>query len=207
MVIKHSHHANRPHQRKGGFVYWLMLFLFCCVALWLCVVIMHLQPISDNQATRLRADHIIAMSKTNIDHGNEKMAHVVAPPVSAPIGHISHQETEETDDLFDDSYHLVFSTGCSEFQDWQSIGVYSSAEAVGQRGVITRIASGCKPEQEKAIRHAMSHLPKRCRVHFAPGTQVKDHAGHNYKYANKPLGMMHWLMHAGKKSNIQCIVL
>jgi hypothetical protein len=26
--------------------------------------------------------------------------------------------------------------------------------------------------------------------------QVKDHAGRFYKYANKPLGMMHWLLHA-----------
>ena len=25
---------------------------------------------------------------------------------------------------------------------------------------------------------------------------MKDHNGHTYKYANKPLGMMHWLMHA-----------
>jgi hypothetical protein len=96
----------------------------------------------------------------------------------------------------DDSYHIVFSTGCSEFQDWQSIGVYSSAIAVGQRGIITRIASGCKPEQEQAIRHAMSHLPPNCRVHFAPNTKVKDHKGHFYKYANKPLGMMHWLNYA-----------
>lgn len=105
-------------------------------------------------------------------------------------------KTSGSDEEIDESYHIVFSTGCSEFQDWQSIGVYSSAEAVGQRGVITRIASGCKPEQEKAIAHAMSHLPKRCRVHFAPNTQVKDHNGHTYKYANKPLGMMHWLNNA-----------
>ena len=84
-------------------------------------------------------------------------------------------------------------TGCSEFQDWQSIGVFSSADAVGQRGVITRIASGCRPGQEASIRHAMSHLPARCRVFFAPDTDVKDHAGRYYKYANKPLGMMKWL--------------
>lgn len=96
----------------------------------------------------------------------------------------------------DESYFVVFSTGCSEFQDWQSIGVYSSAEAVNQRGIIVRIASGCKPDQEEAIRHSVSHLPDRCRVHFAPNTQVEDHTGRIYKYANKPLGMMHWLLHA-----------
>lgn len=105
-------------------------------------------------------------------------------------------EAEDDRTGVDESYHIVFSTGCSEFQDWQSIGVYSSAIAVGQRGVITRIASGCTPEQEKSIRHAMSHLPKNCRVHFAPNTQVRDHKHAIYKYANKPLGMMHWLLHA-----------
>ena len=31
---------------------------------------------------------------------------------------------------------------------------------------------------------------------FNLATQVKDHAGRFYKYANKPLGMMHWLLHA-----------
>jgi hypothetical protein len=106
------------------------------------------------------------------------------------------KEVQVTSYELDDSYHIVFSTGCSEFQDWQSIGVYSSAIAVGQRGIITRIASGCKPEQEKAIRNAMSHLPSNCRVHFAPNTEVRDHYNTVYKYANKPLGMMHWLTYA-----------
>ena len=96
----------------------------------------------------------------------------------------------------EDNYYVVFSTGCSEFQDWQSIGVFSSAEAVGQRGIVLRIASGCTAAQESAIARAMAHLPPRCRVHFAPNTQVRDHNGAIYKYANKPLGMMHWLKHA-----------
>eukprot|EP00613_Pedinella_sp_CCMP2098_P022131 CAMPEP_0171688796 /NCGR_PEP_ID=MMETSP0991-20121206/4101_1 /TAXON_ID=483369 /ORGANISM="non described non described, Strain CCMP2098" /LENGTH=573 /DNA_ID=CAMNT_0012276791 /DNA_START=28 /DNA_END=1749 /DNA_ORIENTATION=+ len=108
---------------------------------------------------------------------------------------LGHSAVDETSSL-DETYYVVFSTGCSEFQDWQSIGVYSSAERVGQRGIITRIASGCTSLQEVAIRHAMSHLPNRCRVHFAPNTQVRDHSGSMYKYANKPLGMMHWLNHA-----------
>jgi hypothetical protein len=108
----------------------------------------------------------------------------------------SHAKPSEPEPEDDESYYVVFSTGCSEFQDWQSIGVYSSAETVGQRGIVTRIASGCTSEQEAAIRHSVSHLPKRCRVHFAPNTEVRDVKGSIYKYANKPLGMMHWLMHA-----------
>ena len=119
------------------------------------------------------------------------------PPAAAAPPKTSAGPT--TADEIDESYHIVFSTGCSEFQDWQSIGVYSSAEAVGQRGVITRIASGCTPTQEAAITHAMAHLPRWARVHFAPNTQVRDHRGAIYKYANKPLGMMHWLLHASPR--------
>jgi hypothetical protein len=174
---------NRHQNRKGGgVVKWIMLFLFCCVAMWLCVVIMHMNP-NSLKTSQLRQEQNINV-----------------PTVNTVATVITKQETltKKADSDIDESYQIVFSTGCSEFQDWQSIGVYSSADAIGQKGVITRIASGCKPEQEAAIRHAMSHLPKRCRVHFAPGTQVKDHYGHNYKYANKPLGMMHWLMHSGK---------
>jgi|AntAceMinimDraft_5_1070358.scaffolds.fasta_scaffold118951_1 hypothetical protein len=81
----------------------------------------------------------------------------------------------------DESYHVVFSTGCSEFQDWQSVGVYSSAGSVGQRGVVTRIASGCTPLQEHALKKAASRLPPRCRIHFAPNTQVRDSGGNVYK--------------------------
>jgi len=121
-------------------------------------------------------------------------AHRVAATGAATVPMHQHLSVAVVDN--EDSYHVVFSTGCSEFQDWQSVGVYSSAEHVGQRGPITRIASGCTPDQEVAIRHAMSHLPKRCRVHFAPNTKVRDHSGSVYKYANKPLGMMHWLMNA-----------
>ena len=113
------------------------------------------------------------------------------PPPKAPQPRPPPPLTQST--AIDESYHVVFSTGCSEFQDWQSIGVFSSAEAVGQRGVITRIASGCSDAQKVSISHAMSHLPPRCRVFYAPDTTLKDHAGRYYKYANKPLGMMHWL--------------
>ena len=85
------------------------------------------------------------------------------------------------DDDDDESYHIVFSTGCSEFQDWQSVGVYSSALSVGQRGIITRIASGCTPLQEQSLQKAAARLPPRCRIHFAPNTEVRDVKGSIYK--------------------------
>ena len=132
-------------------------------------------------------------SSNNNKEGEEETPEQLA---AARASSSSSSSPEEEEQPLDDSYFVVFSTGCSEFQDWQSIGVFSSAEAVGQRGVVLRIASGCTAQQEAAIRHAMAHLPRRCRVHFAPNTKVTDHRGAVYKYANKPLGMLHWLTHA-----------
>jgi len=171
---------------------WILLILALLMTGWFGLLFVHLSPmlfaadkitvtgdqvpvVTSEQIPNLRTARPVQMQKKTVEE--------VVPEAG-------------NEEELDESYHIVFSTGCSEFQDWQSIGVYSSAIAVGQIGPITRIASGCTPEQEKSITHAMSHLPKRCRVHFAPNTEVIDHGGHVYKYANKPLGMMHWLNNA-----------
>ena len=153
--------------------------------LWALLVVAHLK-------TNIIASVQAKGSNLRVADGSVKLSESI--PTTKHKDRTTKQLEEE--EVLDESYHIVFSTGCSEFQDWQSIGMYSSALMVGQKGPITRIASGCKPEQEVAIRHAMSHLPKKFRVHFAPGTDVRDHNGNKYKYANKPLGMMHWLIHA-----------
>jgi hypothetical protein len=175
-------HPNQLQRNKsGGFSRFLIPCICLLMGGWLYIVV--------TQFIQLRASSSpdVTIDKPNIHDTPRKVeqtSHVVGIP------------DEITDVELDDSYHIVFSTGCSEFQDWQSIGVYSSAIAVGQRGIITHIASGCKPEQEQAIRHAMSHLPPNCRVHFAPNTKLRDHYNSIYKYANKPEGMMHWLNYA-----------
>lgn len=160
-------------QQKGGFVKNTFLFLIFMMCGWLLMVVVHLKPLMNpptlppnepNGANSVSPDTIIKHPPVQL--------RTEPPKQTGPV--VQHRPTSPVKDIaeIDDSYHIVFSTGCSEFQDWQSIGVYSSAMAVGQKGVITRIASGCKPEQEKAITHAMSHLPKHCRVHFAPNTKV-----------------------------------
>lgn len=175
----------------------LKFALALAFAAWCCIVACHIAP--------LWAEHAAPVEVVSSAVAPQPAVPALAPvETSPPPGRLSTRlraaatvapappPFEETDE----SYHIVFSTGCSEFQDWQSIGVYSSAETVGQRGIITRIASGCSEQQRFALTRAMAHLPKRCRIHFAPNTDVKDHAGRFYKYANKPLGMMHWLMNA-----------
>ena len=168
---------RNQHRNKGTpWIQGLIIFLFVFIIFWLFIVVRHvLHPIVH----------------ANKGSTNNEASSLIKNPAA-----IDQKSQSDTDQGIDDSYHIVFSTGCSEFQDWQSIGVYSSAIAVGQKGIITRIASGCTADQEKSIRHAISHLPKNCRVHFAPNTKVRDHYDNVYKYANKPLGMMHWLTYA-----------
>ena len=43
----------------------------------------------------------------------------------------------------DGKLHIIFSTGCNRYQQWQSQLLLASAANVGQRGRITRIVSGC----------------------------------------------------------------
>lgn len=196
--MKHSYKTpklKKPSEQIFSFakvVIFIVTFIFFC---WLLLLLFHANslqpsPLIDPTSKKERKDVKQLREEPQTLSKKDAKLQLVEEV------HISERKTNTELVEIDDSYHVVFSTGCSEFQDWQSIGVYSSAIAVGQRGIITRIASGCKPEQKEAIAHAMSHLPKNCRVHFAPNTQVKDHNGHIYKYANKPLGMMHWLMHA-----------
>lgn len=48
-------------------------------------------------------------------------------------------------------FHIVFSTDCSFFQDWQTLLVFHSATVVKQQGTITRIASGCSVEKKTEL--------------------------------------------------------
>jgi hypothetical protein len=47
----------------------------------------------------------------------------------------------------DDDIHIVFSTDCGGYQHWQSMLTSYSAARVGQKGRVTRIASGCTDKE------------------------------------------------------------
>ena len=96
--------------------------------------------------------------------------------------------------------HLVFSTGCSDYQDWQSYLLFHSTLAVQQDGMVTRIASGRTEAQQEELQkrfdatiHTMS--PSHFRLHFTPDyTHLLE--GVEYNPFNKALGLLHWLRHA-----------
>mmetsp|Transcript_33810 Transcript_33810/g.54860 ORF Transcript_33810/g.54860 Transcript_33810/m.54860 type:complete len:556 (-) Transcript_33810:243-1910(-) len=49
----------------------------------------------------------------------------------------------------DKKIHIIFSTGCNLFQQWQAEVLLNSAKRVGQCGRITRIVSGCEEREDE----------------------------------------------------------
>ena len=93
-------------------------------------------------------------------------------------------------------YHVVFSTGCSEQQHWQSYVFFYHAYKVRQPGNITRIVSGCEPSDENDLRKfhesSIATMSDRFHIHFTP-EYAKVATARPYKYYNKPCGLYHWM--------------
>ena len=69
--------------------------------------------------------------------------------------------------------HVVFSTDCSRYHDWESLLLFHSAKAVKQQGTVTRIASGCSDEKKVEITAIYKKLFPQFGVHFTPDFALK----------------------------------
>lgn len=98
-------------------------------------------------------------------------------------------------------YHVVFSTSCEPQQHWESYVLFFHAWKVGQRGTVTRIASGCSAKDEEELKtfHAqyIQTLNPSFFLHLTPDfSRSKEYIRFGkarYKYMNKPYGLLHWL--------------
>lgn len=113
---------------------------------------------------------------------------------SEPVRKNRRATSEQSED--DDAYHIVFSTSCSKFQDWQSYVFFYFAWKVKQPGQITRIASGCEPEKEAELREFhekyVAPFSDRFHLHFTPDYSMIS-GRPIFKYYNKPFGVRHWM--------------
>ena len=124
--------------------------------------------------------------------------------VNDPKSSSSVQQQEESNNN-DDNYHMVFSTSCSPFQNWQSYVLFYSALRIHQPGHVTRIASGCSPEEGEALQQEFtssiaSMSPHKFHLHLSPEFRDLGSENHNMsknfavtKYFNKPFGLLHWM--------------
>merc|ERR1719343_689641 len=100
-----------------------------------------------------------------------------------------------------DKMHVVFSTACSLSHDWQSYLFFFHAMLHKQRGTVTRIVSGCSPEDEIKMRELhekqFSVMNPNFLVHFTPeyGKPLEGVSYQKTKYWNKPFGLKHWMEH------------
>ncbi len=77
--------------------------------------------------------------------------------------------TSVVEENYKDDIYVVFSTDCEPYQDWQSLVLFHSAKLVKQKGVITRIASGCTEEKKAQLTVLYKELyGDYCTAHFTP---------------------------------------
>jgi len=94
------------------------------------------------------------------------------------------------------NFHVVFSTGCSSGQEWQSFALFHSILMVDQPGDVTRVASGCTDEQLVALQathqQTVATMSDRFHLHVTPNFS-RVMKGKDYKFFNKPFGLRHWM--------------
>ncbi|KAA3455908.1 F28J7.5 protein isoform 1 [Gossypium australe] len=85
--------------------------------------------------------------------------------------------------------HTLFSTECTTYFDWQTVGLMHSFHLSGQPGNITRLLS-CTDEDLKQYKgHDLAP------THYVPSMSRHPLTGDWYPAINKPAAVVHWLNH------------
>lgn len=110
-------------------------------------------------------DHVLIRTETNLRHrvGVDAANNLHNVEVAVP-----HEDTVSAPPPMDGEIHVVFSTDCSEYQDWQTLLLFHSATVVGQKGKITRIASGCDDTKKKSLDELYKKLYPNYGAHYTP---------------------------------------
>jgi hypothetical protein len=199
--VSSSTSANTYHKHKSksrtSFGAWLAAVPIALVCLLIALAIYvvpakpnHLSPntgtVRTGTGTSIATDAVVT-AQTNV----------------APTTPATTRKTSGTGSIgvgSDVNYHIIFSTSCSTFQDWQSYVFFHQALVSGQPGTVTRIVSGCEEEDELKARQVFQEqiepmAPGRFKIHFTPDyATVKK--GVKFTYFNKPFGTKHWLENA-----------
>ncbi|XP_072970776.1 peptidyl serine alpha-galactosyltransferase [Typha angustifolia] len=85
--------------------------------------------------------------------------------------------------------HTLFSTECSTYFDWQTVGLMHSFHLSGQPGNITRLLSCTDEDLKKYKGHDLAP------THYVPSMTEHPLTGDWYPAINKPAAVLHWLNH------------
>ncbi|KAF5740444.1 hypothetical protein HS088_TW11G00513 [Tripterygium wilfordii] len=86
--------------------------------------------------------------------------------------------------------HTIFSTECTPYFDWQTVGLVHSFHLSGQPGNITRLLSCTDEDLKKYAGHDLAP------THYVPSMSRHPLTGDWYPAINKPAAVLHWLNHA-----------
>ncbi|KDP46351.1 hypothetical protein JCGZ_10191 [Jatropha curcas] len=86
--------------------------------------------------------------------------------------------------------HTIFSTECTPYFDWQTVGLVHSFHLSGQPGNITRLLSCTDEELKRYTGHDLAP------THYVPSMSRHPLTGDWYPAINKPAAVLHWLNHA-----------
>lgn len=86
--------------------------------------------------------------------------------------------------------HTLFSTECSAYFDWQTVGFVHSFHLSGQPGQVTRLLSCTDEELKTYTGHDLAP------THYVPSMSHHPLTGDWYPAINKPAAVYHWLNHA-----------
>lgn len=86
--------------------------------------------------------------------------------------------------------HTVFSTECTPYFDWQTVGLMHSFHLSGQPGNITRLLSCTDEDLQRYVGHDLAP------THYVPSMSRHPLTGDWYPAINKPAAVLHWLNHA-----------
>jgi hypothetical protein len=153
--------------------------------------------------------HFIARRSAAAEEGQANTAvntarHALYPSSSSSSSSSTTSSPPAKHATDDRNVHIIFSTDCGAYQDWQSYLFFYSARRVNQLGHITRISSGCSEEEQIASKayfdtHISSFAPNH-HIHFTPRFDHVDESdpdsGKSYKFFNKPFGTLHWMENA-----------
>ncbi|GAV88265.1 hypothetical protein CFOL_v3_31688 [Cephalotus follicularis] len=109
---------------------------------------------------------------------------------------------QQVDDEYGRPYkkiHTIFSTECTPYFDWQTVGLMHSFHQSGQPGNITRLLSCTDEELKRYEGHDLAP------THYVPSMSRHPLTGDWYPAINKPAAVLHWLNH--ENINAEFIVI